>query len=107
MITLIATTLRDELLERIRQNFYDAIRELQLLPAAQLALIENVELADGIPTPIAHGRGRKVRVFVSPVRGASTSGRIEEMRDGYRRDTHVTLKATGFGATVTVDLVVL
>ncbi|HSN26169.1 MAG TPA: hypothetical protein VLT45_07780 [Kofleriaceae bacterium] len=91
--------------ERIRRNIYDAVRELQLLPAASARRIEGVELVDGKPTPIAHGLGRRAFVTPSPPRGAAAAGRIDEIRDGsYNPAEYVVLKATGYGATITVDL---
>ena len=100
--------LEDEDLERMRLEHEDKIVELQKLPASSLRVIANVTLADGILTPIPHGLGRAVYVLVSPPRGATSSGRIEEVRDGtYDRTKYVALKATGWGATITVDVWVL
>lgn len=93
-------------LERIRRNVAAAIRELQLQPSA--TIIRDVVLADGITTPIAHRRGRPVTVTISPPRGASTTGRVDEVRDTvHDRSQYVVLKASGWGASITVDVVVL
>lgn len=93
-------------LERIRRNLVDVIREEQ---ARRPKFIYDVELADGVNTPIAHKLGRPAFVTPAPVRGASSSGRIEEVRDTdvtriYPRSQFVVLKATGWGATITVDV---
>jgi hypothetical protein len=94
--------------ERVRRAHAEAIEELQGVPLVAAALIKDVSLADATDTPIAHGQGRPVLVFVSPVRGASTSGRVTETRSAtYDRSKFVVLRATGFGATVTVDLLVV
>jgi hypothetical protein len=113
MIQLLATVIDERTkpadLERIRRNLVEAIRELQLMPGATARHIKDVELASGVNTPIAHKLGRPVFVTVSPVRGPSSTGRIEEVRDTdvtriYPRSEFVVLVATGWGATITVDL---
>jgi hypothetical protein len=92
--------------EIVRREHEKAIRELQGLPAMQTRIIADVSLADATATPVAHGLGRAPRMLiVSPPRGPSTSGRIEEIRSStYDRTKVIALKATGFGATVTVDI---
>src|SRR6187402_713926 len=87
--------------EQARKVHEDCISELQKLPAAGLRVIANVELADGVETPIAHKLGRAAHwVQASCVRGALNAGRIEEVRDGaHNRAQVVVLLATGFGAT--------
>ena len=109
MIKLLPLRLSDEQLERVRRNHHDAIEELQAGVLASAAIIHDVELADGIATAVPHGRGRAVVAIVSVPRGAVTSGRIDEIRDNNAADRtqYVTLTATGWGATITVDLVVL
>lgn len=106
MIALLAVKLADELAERVRANFASAIAEIQRLRIVGARVIENVELADATETLIPHTLGRRCAVFFSPVRGASTTGRIDELREGVDRTKYLKLKATGYGATVTVDLVV-
>jgi hypothetical protein len=97
--------LSDDTADRVRRNHAEAIVELQSAPFSGGRVIGGVTLGDGVETPIAHGMGRAPRwVCHSPVRGASTSGRIEEVR----RDAKlVILQATGYGAAITIDLVVL
>ncbi len=95
-------------LERIRRNLATAVRELQRLWSATAKVAKtDLVLADGIPTAIPHGLGRKAFVWVSPPRGASSSGRIEEVRDGaYDPTKYVVIKATGYGGPITVDVAV-
>lgn len=113
MIRLSDTTIDDRTtpqdLERIRRDVFAALRELQKIPAAQERILASVTLVDGVPTPIPHGLGRPaVWVKESCVRGAVSNGRIDEIRDGKNdRAKYVTLKATGYGATITVDVRVL
>jgi hypothetical protein len=104
-----------EAAEQARKVHEDCIRELQKLvtdlqklPAAGLRIIESVELEDGVDRVINHKLGRKATfVQVSAVRGALNAGRVEEVRGAaYNRDQVVVLNATGYGATITVDVVV-
>lgn len=78
-------------------------------PAAGLRVLEDIELADGIDTPVPHSLGRPARlVVVSPPRGAVTEGAVTETRTATTdRSRFVVLRAVGFGATVTVDVGVL
>lgn len=109
MISLLPIRLDDLQLEIVRRNHHDAIAELQKLPASSVTVLRDVVLADGVETPLAHGLGRPV-VWVkeSCVRGASTAGAVLEVRDnGLDRSKFVTLKAISWGATITVDVVVM
>lgn len=112
MIQLLATaigeaTMRDDL-ERIRRNHADAIHELQLGALARATIIKDVSLANATPTPVPHRLGRPVFAIPSPARGASSTGRIAEIRSGsYSREQFVVLQADGWGATITVDLLVV
>jgi hypothetical protein len=101
--------LEDRDAELVRLEHERKIAELQKLPFAGARIIRDVTLADGIPTPVAHGMGRAAQfVMLSPVRGSVTAGRIDEVRDGtYDRAKFVTLEANDYGATITVDLAVL
>jgi hypothetical protein len=95
--------------ERVRRMHHEAIAELQRLPFAGARLAKaDVVLADGAATAIPHGLGRRVYVWHSPPRGAAATGRIEELRDGsYDPSKYVVLKATGWGASIVVDVYVL
>lgn len=91
--------------ERSRRNLADAIRELQLSSFAQPTTVKDVTLADGVATPVPHKLGVPAFAMLSPVRGAVTVGMIEEVRETqYDRTLFVVLRATGYGATVTVDV---
>ena len=95
-------------LERFRRNLVDVIRELQRLPLAGAKVIKDVTLYDGVAVPVAHRCGRPVVVLTSPPRGAVTTGRIEEVRSGsHDRAQYAVLKASDWGASITVDVVVL
>lgn len=95
--------------ERVRRDHHEAIRELQDSPLASARVIQGVELESGAETPVAHGLGRRPRiVLVSPPRDPSSTGRIEEIRSSdHDRTSVVALKASGWGATITVDLLVM
>lgn len=108
MKSLLALTLADREADRVRRNHAEAIAELQAAPAAGMRVIQDVELADGITTPIPHGLTRAPRwVQVSCVRGASSTGRVDEIRATGDRQRAVYLRATGYGATITVDVQVI
>lgn len=108
MRRLTVRTLPDPSLEAVRQDHAAAIHELQALPAVSIRIVTNVSLADGVETPVAHGLGRPPQwVRESCPRSPSTSGRVEEVRTGSGdRRKFVVLKATGWGATITVDVMV-
>jgi hypothetical protein len=92
--------------DRALRNIREVISDMKIARSLVKEL-RGVVLADGVETPVRHGVGRAVRVFVSPTRGASSTGRIDEIRERqYPREDVVVLKASGYGATVTVDLLV-
>lgn len=104
-----ALTIRfaDQDQERWRRNVEAQVRELQTVPAASLVVLSGVELADGIETKIAHRLGRRpVLTFPSFVRGAITTGRIDE-GDSADPTKYLVLTANGWGATITIDIGVL
>jgi hypothetical protein len=105
---LATTRLADPALERVRQEHADAITELQRAPLAEAHVVENVRLADGVPTPVAHWLGRlPIYVRESCPRGASSTGRVDEIRTGsHDRSKYVVLQASGWGATIVVDVMV-
>jgi hypothetical protein len=105
VIQLLTIKLDDEKAERVRRNTQEALAELQRTPAARAGIVRDVTLADGIATPVPHGLGRPAFATPSPPRGAVSTGRIEEVRDGtHDRTKYVVLKATGWGATITLDV---
>ncbi len=92
---------------RMLRNHAEAILELQRKPCADARVLTLV-LADGQATPVSHGLGRAPRgVFPSAVRGAVTTGRIEEIRGGTRRDQTITLKASGWGGPIELEVLCL
>lgn len=109
LISSMPTKLDDPSLERVRRNLDDRISELQTLPLASARVISSISLPDATDVPIVHGLGRKpLCILVSPPRDASTTGLVTEVRgSSYSRDQFVVLHASGFGATITVDLVVV
>ncbi len=106
----LSITLDDEKSERANQHHEDRINELQQLPSAGLTVLPNITLADGVATIISHRLGRRpLWVGVSVPRGAATTaGYIIETRDGTQDPTKfLILTANDYGATVTVDGLVL
>lgn len=106
-VALQAIKLGDEKADRVLRNHEQAIRELQL--DSRPRVIADVSLPSGVTVPVPHGLGRPASfVQVSCVRGASATGRVDEVRDGsHDRSKYVALKASGYGATVTVDVLVV
>lgn len=102
----VSIALDDPDAERVRRSVEDAILELQGMPCASTVIVQDVSLPDATEVVVPHRLGRRPRiVLVSPPRSPSTSGRIEEIRTGsHDRTKVVVLKASGFGATVTVDV---
>ncbi len=101
--------LADPNAEAVRREHAEKIRELQQMPAAQLDVIPDVRLPDGVVTPIAHQLGREPQWFrESCVRGAVTAGVISEVTGtAYDPTKYLVLRADGFGATITCRLAVL
>ena len=100
--------LDDEKAERVRRSHHAALEELQALALVGAVVIPDVVLVNGVATAIAHKRGRAAAfVLASVPRGAVTAGYIVETRPaGTDLSKYLTLTASGYGATVTVDLVV-
>lgn len=101
----VSLRLDDETAERVRRSHAEAITALQAAPAVSAVVLADVALVDAVATPIPHGLGRVPRrVLVSPSRGATSTGRIVETRDGIDREKYLVLTATGHGATIKVDI---
>jgi hypothetical protein len=98
----------DPKLEEMRRDHRAAIAELQTLPLAGAVIKRDVTLQSGVATPVPHGLGRIPNIVIPSVpRGAVSAGFIVEVRDGkFRRDQYITLTASGYGATITIDLTV-
>lgn len=109
MTTLLESTkLADPDVERAVRNLRDAVRDLQRGTFAGALVIPDVALEDGVAKLVSHGLLRRPRaVIVSVPRGAASAGYIVESRDGVNRTQQLKLTASGYGATITVDLVVL
>ncbi len=99
--------LDDPATESARRRLVDCVREIQNRPILG-ANVVTVELVDSVPTPVVHGLGRTPKMaFVSPPRGAVSTGRIDEIRSSSNNRTQtLVLTATGYGATITVDVTV-
>jgi hypothetical protein len=98
--------LEDERSERVRRSHAAAIVELQGLPCATQRVVSNVQLANNVPKVVNHKLGRSPSfVSTSVPRGATSAGFIVEVRGGNIDPTKsVVLTASGFGATITVDV---
>ena len=103
--------------ERVRQSHAQGITELQELQIAKAVVIRNVTLPDATDTPISHGLGRPpVFVKESAVREGTPIAAAGIIVDLGTRNTAgqpidrsrtVVLRATGYGATLVIDLLVM
>ena len=93
--------LDDERAEQVRRSHAAAIKALQ---DATPRVVSGVQLKNGIATTVAHSLGRAPRIVIVGVpRGAVSAGYITD--DAKKdRSSSVTLTATGYGATITVDV---
>jgi hypothetical protein len=101
----VTVQLADPVAERANRNHRERIDEIQKQPAVAARVVRNVALPNATQVSVPHGLGR-VPMFVapSPARGGSSNGAIAEV---LRNATVVVLEASGWGATVTVDLMVM
>lgn len=100
--------LDDPKVDEVARNHARRIDELNAHPVMATKYIADVALADGVETPVAHGLGRSpTYVSESCVEGAVTSGHIERVRSpaaAVDASKYVVLKASGYGATITVTV---
>lgn len=95
--------LGDDKAEQVRQNVNGRLKELG--DRNEVVDLGEVSLPDSKVVRVGHQLGRYPKMVVwSPPRGAATPGLLEEVRDGIDRSKFVGLRATGFGATVRVDI---
>lgn len=97
----------DPEVEAAHRDTHEAVRELQTVVEKRTGdVISDITLIDSTPTPVAHRLGRPPK-FVGPsvVRGATAAGFITEVRNSaYDRSRVIVLQATGYGATITLDV---
>lgn len=105
-IPAVGAKLGDQEAERVRRNHEERIGQLQKVPIIGGTELLDQELPDGVDVYIAHGLGRRARCFVSPPRGGSTSGSINDrtVAIGADRARYVVLRADDWGSTVKVDI---
>ena len=112
----VAPRITDPAVRQVLDDHKRAIEDTAKLPGAGLRVIPNVQLADGVDTPVAHGLGRPPswvrescpRGLTSSVLGAT--GRVVRILSitGPSADPSrfVVLRAAGWGATIEVDVLV-
>jgi len=105
----IAPRVADPETDRVLRDHHRLLVELLALVMAGARIVPDVVLADATDTTVAHGLGRPARwVQASCARNGTTGGTVLEVRSGtVDRNEFVVLRAVGFGATVTLDLLVL
>ena len=89
--------------DKVARNADERIRELAAVPLINGSLIRDIVLEDGVSYDIAHGLGRKANVMITPPRGPTSSGRIEEV-DADDPKTFIRIKATGWTVAITVNV---
>jgi hypothetical protein len=71
-------------------------------------LFEGVVLADGVIYRLRHGLPRRARWMIADLAGCITTGRLERIvpstTNPYDPKVELWLKATGYGASITVSL---
>ncbi len=100
--------LDDAKADEARRAIVEKVSELQKLPLVDSQIVEDIELANGVETQVAHKLGRRPKhVSISCVRGASTVGMVQEVRGGNADPTQVVvLVASGYGATIKCSAVI-
>src|SRR4051812_47181094 len=114
MKAVLSKQLADRDADQVRRSHADAIRELQVAPASSMRVLRDVQLPNGVEVPIAHKLGRAPAwVKESAPRGAATTGLVRDMGSvtaagvPIDRAQRIVLRADGYGATITVDVMVL
>ncbi len=100
----------DPKIERAIEDHRKTIDKVAAQPGVGLAVLPDVVLLDGIATPVPHKMGKAPSaVSITAVRGQLTAGVVEDVRSasGFDRGKFITLKASGYGATITVDVLVV
>lgn len=106
----LAIGLADPDVERVTRNHAEILAALLRAPAGAMRIIAAVELTDGTETPVAHGLGRAPAIVIpgAPKGSGLTGGTIHEVpNSSVDRREIIILRATGYGATITVDLAVM
>ena len=114
MKTLIQQRVDDPVADKVIQSHADAIVELQQLPMAGASIVRNQVLPNGVEVTVPHKLGRKpAYVRESSPRGAVTAGLVRDLGatsttgKPIDRTKVVVLRADGFGADITVDILFL
>lgn len=108
MTKILDTKIGDPALDNAIRNVRDAVKEHASSPFLGAVFVKDVTIADGAFVPVSHGLGRTPNiVIVSPPRNPTSTGRVVEVRDGFDRTKMVKLHASGWGATITVDVLIV
>lgn len=98
--------IQDPVVGKALDEIHSILKALITQPFTNCQVISGVELEDGVVTKVKHGLGKKYALVIhTPVKNPSTVGMIQELApDDPSRE--VWLQADGYGATVTVNLIV-
>jgi hypothetical protein len=104
MIRLRRLGVKDPDTSRALDDLRLGIEQLSDRPDADCVIVENVQLVDGQAKLIAHGLDRAWRGWtICNLEGPSSTGRIEHVK-GENKTKFLQLKATGWGATITINV---
>jgi hypothetical protein len=101
------TNTGDKNLDGNTRELLNMIRGLQAIDVLKGRLVEGVDLANATDVDVAHLLGRAWKGWiVVDTYGASSAGRIDGTAPtvDYDRAQYLRLRATGYGATITVSL---
>lgn len=102
---MVNTNTGDAALDANTRGLLDMIKQLQDVALLRGRLIAGVELANAADVDIQHLLGRSWQGWiVVDTTGAAAAGRIDGTTAAYDASTLLRLRATGYGATITVAL---
>ncbi len=111
---LLEARIADPTTDSVVKSHAVTLKEIMALPASEIRVIGPVQLPDGSGVQIPHGLGRKpLTFFLSPPDGATAAGVVQDYGSitpaGAPNDQtrYISLRAVGFGATITVMVMVL
>jgi len=86
-------------------NLDDRLKQLEASPLLRGRQIDDIALANATDVDVRHLLGREwTGWFVVDTTGAAAAGRIDGSTAAYDKASFLRLRATGYGATITVSI---
>jgi len=111
---LLESRINDATTQSVVASHAVTIKEIMALPASEIRVIGPVQLPDNVGVQVPHGLGRKpLAFFLSPPQGAAAAGVVRDFGSvtpagaPNSQTEFLSLRATGYGATITVMVMVL